>query len=537
MSEPPSNAWRDRNGKMQDVSEYYRYCPDQPEMLISDAVCLGRRRGRYPQCPGCRFNDEEKGTGAGPLPARQAAGTGPSPAAINEVFKDHEVRAAYPEVLDEQIAWRIGHAAASYLRGVLRGLDRSDPVATTVVVGRDMRRSSSSLCAAFTEGARSTGANVVDVGMIDTPQLYFAINHVRSCGGVQTTASHLPGEYNGFKLAGQQGRPIGADTGLADIERIAQNMVKHDTGQEGALRNLDLTDEYRRFVRSQLQAPRPMKIVVDASNGMAGKWVPIIFGDVAGLDLVGLNLEHEGDFVHDPDPLVEENLRQLCAEVVNLGADFGICFDGDADKVVLVDEAGQIVSNDMLTVLLARQFLARSPGSTIVYDLRSSRVVEEEIKAAGGVPRRERVGAVFIKKALAESKGAFGGSPNGRFYFRDNFYCDSGLLALVHVINLLTEQTRPLGAAVRPLLRYARGRGSFENPEPEACLRKLANVYTDARVDFLDGVTVQYPDWWFNLRKGGSEQPLQLILEAATPELVQQKMEELAGHLGRPLAR
>ncbi|MHC4089936.1 MAG: phosphomannomutase/phosphoglucomutase [Planctomycetota bacterium] len=512
---------------MQEVSEYYRYCPDQPKVLISDAVCLGRRRGRYPQCPGCRFNDDQQGT----APASQRAAV-PSTAAITEVFKDHQVRAAYPEVLDEEVAWRIGHATASYLRSALRGLDRSDQVATAVVVGRDMRRSSPALCAAFVEGARSTGANVVDVGMIDTPQLYFAINHVGSCGGVQTTASHLSGGYNGFKIAGQHGRPVGPETGLTDIGRIAHNMVKHDTGQQGALRSLDLTGEYRAFVRSQLQAPRPMKIVADASNGMAGKWVPIVFGDLPGVDLILLNAEHEGDFVHDPDPLVEENVGQVREEVARVGADLGICFDGDADKVALVDEAGQIVGNDILTALLARQFLARSPGSTIVYDLRCSRVVDEEIKAAGGVPRRERVGGAFIKKALTESKGAFGGGPCGHFYFKDNFYCDSGLLTLAHVINMLTEQARPLGALVRPLQRYARGRGEFESPQPDACLRKLADVYSEARVDFLDGITVRHADWWFNVRKCGSGTQLSLTLEADTPELLQQKTDELTGYLG-----
>ena len=518
---------------LQSTQEYRRFCPDQPSVLISDAVCQGRRRGRYPQCPSCRFNDPESGADGEPLGERRDGGA--DAGAIREVFKDHEVRAACPEVLDEEMAWRIGHATASYLRGVLRGLDRSDPVATALVAGRDMRRSSPALCAAVVEGARSTGADVVDIGMIDTPQLYFAINHVRSCGGIQTTASHLSSRYNGFKIVGQQGRPVGPDTGLADIERIAQNMVRHDTRQEGALRSLDLTDEYRAFVRGQLQAPRPMRIVVDASNGMAGKWVPIIFGDVAGLDLIGLNTEHEGDFAHDPDPMVDENLRQTREKVLQAGADFGICFDGDADRVVLVDEAGEIVPNDILTALLAKQFLARSPGSTIVYDLRSSRVVEEEVKAAGGVPRRERVGASFIKKALSESKGVFGGSPSGRFFFRDNYFCDSGLLALVHAINLLTEQARPLGAAVRPLLRYYRQQAYFENPQPDACLRKLADVYADARVDFLDGVTVQYADWWFNLRRSTSQGRLHLSLEANTPELMQRKMQELAGHLGNPV--
>jgi len=520
---------------MQDVADYYRQCPDQPKVLISDAVCVGRRRGRYPQCPGCRFNDDEKGVGDGVLPPQRD--TAPALAAINEVFAGHEVRAPYPEVLDEDIAWRIGHAAASYLRGVLRGLDRSDPVATTLVVGRDMRPSSPALCSALTDGARSTGAKVVDLGMVDTPQLCFAINHLGSCGGVQTSAGRAAGNWNGFKIVGRQGRPISAETGLADIARIAQNMVKHDTGTQGDLGHLDLADEYRAVLRSQLQAPRPMRVVVDASNGMAGKWVPIVLGGVPELDLIFLNDDCNADFAHDPDPLVEQNLRQLRDEVIESAADFGACFDADADRVVFVDEAGEPVPSDVLTALLARQFLSRSPGSTVVYDLRSSRVVEQEIKAAGGVPRRERAGAAYIQKALAASNGVFGGTPGGRFYFRDYYHCDSALLALIWIINLLTEQARPLGSLVRPLTRLARERRSFANPQPDACLRKLANVYADARVDFLDGLTVQYPKWWFNVRPAGTGGELDLHLEADTPELVQQKTEELAAHLGKPAMR
>lgn len=520
---------------MQDVSEYYRYCPDQPKALISDAVCEGRRRSRYPQCPGCRFNDDERAD-AGTLPGgQQPAVSTPSP--IEQVFGPDDIRAKCPEALDEELAWRIGHATASYLRGALRGLDRGDPVATTVVVGRDTRRNSPALCAALVEGARSTGANVVDIGVVDTPQVYFAINHLRTCGGVQTTGSGRPLPYNGFKIAGQGGRPVATDTGLLDVGRIAANMIKHDTGQEGALRTQDLGPEYRAFVRGHLDPPRPMKIVVDASNGAAGKWLPRIFDGLPEVELICLNAEHGGEFAHQPDPLAEGCLEPLQKEIARRGADFGVCFDGDADRVVAVDEAGEIVDSDLLTALLARQFLTRAPGATVVYDLRSSRAVAEEIKAAGGVPRRERVGHPYMRKALAESKGAFGGELCGRFYFKENFYCESGLLVLVHLMNTLTAQRRGLGELVRPLRRYARsGRRTFENPEASAVLRRLAGTYAGARVDFLDGVTVQYEDWWFNVRPDGEEPTLCLNLEAATPELMQEKLDEVAGHLGTLVA-
>ena len=521
---------------MQDVSEYYRYCPDQPKALISDAVCQGRRRTRYPQCQGCQFSDDE-GDVKTPGGRRPAGIQEPNP--IDSVFVGYNVRAKYPEVLNEEIAWRIGHATASYLRGALRGLDRSDPIATRMVVGRDNRRSSPALSAALVEGVRSTGADVADLGQIDSPQLYFAVNHLRACGGIHTTGSHAPAEYNGFKIVGQGARAVGLDTGLADICRIARNMVKHDTGLEGGLRTLDLTDEYRGFVRSRLQQLRSLKVVVDASNGMAGRWLPVIFDGVPGLELVYLNAECDGDFAHDPNPMAAEHLEQLGDQVRRAGADLGVCFDGDAGRLTVVDQNGEVVRSDTLTALLARSLLARSPGSTVVYDLRSSRAVAEEIKAAGGVPRRERVGQPFIKKALSESKAVFGGELSGRFYFRDNFCCDSAFLALVHLLNLVSSQAGTLGDLARPLQRYANsGQRFFENPEPDAAIRRLVGVYSGARVDYLDGITVQHEDWWFNVRGSitSAKPTLGLVVEADTTELMQQQLDELAGKLGTPVA-
>ena len=374
---------------------------------------------------------------------------------------------------------------------------------------------------------------MVDIGRVDTAQLYFAINHLRSCGGVQTTGSGCPEPVNGFKIAGQGGRAVAADTGLNDIRRIAENMIRHDTGQQGALRTQDLGSEYRAFVRGHLLATRPMQIVVDASNGVAGTWVPRIFDDLAGVEVHCLNDSPDGKLTHPCDPLAEGGLAQLQAEVVRRGADFGLCFDGDADRVAAVDEKGQAVDSGLLTALLARYFLARFPGETVVYDLRSSRVVAEEIKAAGGVPRRERVGHAYMRKALAESKGAFGGELCGRFYFKENCYCESGMLVLVHLMNLLTAERRGLADLVGPLERYARsGQRRFESVDPGAVVRRLAEVYAGARVDFLDGITVQYEDWWFNLRPVEGEPAVCLNLEAASPEVVQEKVDEVAGHLG-----
>ena len=235
--------------------------------------------------------------------------------------------------------------------------------------------------------------------------------------------------------------------------------------------------------------------------------------------------------------MVDENLAQLRQSVRENGADFGVCFDGDADRLMLVDENAEIVRCDMLTALLARKFLEKNPKATVVYDLRSSRVVAEEIKRAGGVPRRERVGHAYMKKALSESKGVFGGELSGHFYFKDNYYCDSGMLAFAHTINTLTKEDKPLGDLIRPLKRFhASGERNFENTAKDQTIAALSEKYADGRVDFLDGITVQYPDWWFNIRKSNTEPLLRLNIEADNGDVLNEKMEELAPQLGTPVS-
>ncbi len=521
---------------MQELREYHRFCPDQPSVLISDGVCVGRRRTHYPSCAGCQFNDDEA---PGALTAREgevARKHQETVAVLAEVFKAYDVRGTYPDQLNEDIAYQIGHAAATFLRSALRGVARGESAAGTIVVGRDMRKSSLSMAAALIDGARAAGSPVFDIGMVDTPQVCFAINHLNACGGVQVTASHNPAHYNGFKISAARGAPVGVDTGLADIRQMASAVTRTAVDHPPPLEKCDLSEVYREFICGYLQPPRPMKVVIDASNGMAGRWLPILFGEVAQLQLICLNMEHKGEFVHEPNPLVDANVQQTRDEVLATGADFGVCFDGDADRLMLVDEKAQIVRCDMTTALLAGEFLRREPGSTIVYDLRSSRVVAEEIRAAGGHPRRERVGHAFMKKALAESKGVFGGELSGHFYFKDNFYCDSGMLAFVHVVNVLTSTGKPLSELIAPLKRYAAsGERNFENEDKDATITHLAEVFKDGKIDFLDGVTVQYEDWWFNVRKSNTEPLLRLNLEADTPELMNEKVELVGKELGTPV--
>ncbi len=325
------------------------------------------------------------------------------------IFKAYDIRGLYPEQLDEQAAWKIGNAAASFLRSLLRGYERGQANRQSLCVGHDMRTHSKNIAKALIEGMNAVGANVIDVGLIDTPQIYFAINHLGTCGGIQVTASHNPAQYNGFKISGLDAKPVGEDTGLKEIKHIAMALLHTRGIIDGSVEKQDLTDAYKKHVTKFLDGKvKPLKIVIDASNGMAGKMVPAIFADV-NVEIVKLNFEHNGVFKHEPNPLVESNLTELKNAVLKENANVGICFDGDADRLVVVDEKGKTVGCDLMTALMVPYFLKKTPGSAIVYDLRSSWVVQEEIIKNGGVPRRERVGHAFMKKTLRTAHAVFGG--------------------------------------------------------------------------------------------------------------------------------
>ncbi|HXE54535.1 MAG TPA: hypothetical protein VN541_16050, partial [Tepidisphaeraceae bacterium] len=348
----------------------------------------------------------------------------------DRIFKAYDVRATYPSPLNEEVAWKVGHATAQFLKRSRQNLPAEQKMARedAMVVGRDMRPSSPDLARAMMDGLRSVGMNVIDIGMCDTSMVYFAINHLQTVGGVQTTASHNPVQYNGFKISGPRARPIGAASGLEDIKRITATLRVGQTGLLGKIEQTDLWDAYRKHIHPFLKLERPLRVAVDASNGMAGKMVPEIFGNVPNLEIIPILFDITGSFVHEPNPLVDSNLEMLKQTIREKQPDVGVCFDGDADRCMFVDEKANTVGCDIVTALLARDFLKQpgNEGATILYDLRSSHVVADEVKNAGGVPRRERVGHAFIKKTMAETKAVFGGELSGHFYFRDNFYADSG---------------------------------------------------------------------------------------------------------------
>jgi phosphomannomutase len=459
---------------------------------------------------------------------------------LDRIFKAYDVRATYPTPLNEEVAWKVGHATGQFLKRNRASIPDGQKVKRedTMVVGRDMRPHSPALAAALIDGITSTGLKVIDVGMIDTSMIYFAINYLDAVGGIQTTASHNPINYNGFKISGPKAKPIGSASGLDDIKRIASTLRMGQTGVKGSVEQQDLWPPYREHVLKFLKLPRKLRVAIDASNGMAGKMVPAVFGNLPNLEIVPLLFEIDGTFVHEPNPLVDSNLDMLKAKIRESKVDFGVCFDGDADRCFFVDEQARTVGCDMITALLARNFLEMpgNKGATIVYDLRSSHVVADEVKAAGGEPRRERVGHAFIKKTMAETGAVFGGELSGHFYFRDNFFADSGAIAFARLLSVVAAQSRPLSALIAPLTRYSQsGEVNFQVEDKEGKIRELADAYKKAQIDYLDGVTIDIGDWWFNVRKSNTEPLLRLNLEAKTPAMRDEKFEELKKHLGEPV--
>jgi phosphomannomutase len=452
------------------------------------------------------------------------------------IFKAYDIRGIYPNQISEEDAWKIGCAAARFLPSQLHGYERGQPNSQSLCVGRDMRKHSEPLAQALSEGIRSAGMNVIDIGMIDTPQMYFAINFLNTCGGVQVTASHNPAKYNGFKISGYGAKPIGVDTGLNDVKHLAMALIHTKGKATGKVEKLNLTDEYKNHVLKFL-SPKVgnLKVVIDASNGMAGKMVPLIFAGLS-ITIIERNFEYTGKFKHPPDPLDEKNLAQIKSAVKKSKCDFGVCFDGDADRMMMVDEKGATISCDLMTTLLVSYFLQKYPKSTIVYDLRSSRVVAEEIIRNGGTPRRERVGHAFMKKAMRDSHAVFGGELSGHFYYRDNYYTDSALITLVHILNIVSESKVPLSELIKPLRRYhASGEINFKVEDKQAKINELAKRYNDGQIDRLDGLTVGYKDWWFNCRPSNTEPLLRLNVETKNKELLAQKLSEIEQMLGKPV--
>ncbi len=426
------------------------------------------------------------------------------------LFKAYDIRGVVPEELTPELAREIGRALVATI-----GPD-------TVVVGRDMRVSSPLLASSLIEGIRDAGADVDDIGMVSTDALSFAVGKYGYPAGVMVTASHNPPEYNGFKISREDARALSLEEGLDDIRDlvVSGNLppVK-PAAERGSLLQRDILDDYAKHMLSLIDTAklRPLRIAIDAGNGMAGVTVPRVFRDLP-VEVTPMYFEPDGTFPNHPaNPIEPENIAALQRVVVENGYDLGAAFDGDADRVFLIDEKGNAVGGDMLTAMVASRMLDRNPGAAIVYNLISSRGVPELIAKKGGRPIRSRVGHSYIKETMREEDAVFGGEHSGHFYFRDNWYADSGMAALLYALEMVSEAGKPLSEVIAPLdHRYRSGEINSEVADASSVMKAIEERYgtEGGTIDHLDGLTVSFPSWWFNVRASNTQPLLRLNVEA-----------------------
>jgi phosphomannomutase len=422
---------------------------------------------------------------------------------LDTIFKAYDVRGLYPSEIDEEAARRIGHGFATFAD------------ADRIAVGRDCRTSSPAIASALIEGIAATGTDVVDIGEITTDGLYF-VSGSMDLPGVVVTASHNPPEYNGLKFCLAGAAPVGEDSGLGDIKRIAMSKYEeHDDG--GSVVSIDILDGYVDHLFGVVDASvfSALTVAADGGNGMAGIAVPTVF-DRLPAHLIGLYLEPDGTFPNHPaDPLRPENLADLLALMAERNPDLGVAFDGDADRAFFIDDRGVPLPGSTTTAIIGDWFLKREPGASVVHNLICSKAVPERIRDAGGVPVRTRVGHSFIKQVMKETGAVFGGEHSGHYYFRDNYRADSGILAMLVLMQVMSEDGRPLSELRLEYEPYVgSGEINYDVADQALATAAVAAAYGDARIDHLDGLTVDLGDRWFNLRPSNTEPKLRLNAEA-----------------------
>jgi phosphomannomutase len=440
------------------------------------------------------------------------------------IFKAYDIRGVYPDQLDESVARDIGRAFVNHL-----GISGS-----RVVVARDMRLSGETLEKAFIEGVTEAGADVLDLGLVSTDALYFAVGHLEEPGGAMITASHNPKEYNGFKLCREDAIALSGEQGIGQIrDLIVSGKLPEPAEYAGSVEESDIAEDYAKHCLTFIDTDdlRSLKIVVDAGNGMAGKMLPPIFEKLP-FESLPMYFELDGSFPnHPPNPIEPENVKELQVTVVAESADFGVAFDGDADRCFVVDEKGVTISGDLLAALVAKNVLKKEPGATILYSAVCSKAFPELVEREGGRAIRTQAGHSIIKPQMRENDAAFGGEHSGHFYFRDNYFADSGIIAMLTVAELVARQDGPLSDLLAPIDPYVRsGEINSEVEDQEATLKKVEEHYAqrgDPKIDHLDGLTVDYGDWWFNLRPSNTEPLLRLNVEADDRERMERERDEL----------
>ncbi|PYR89148.1 MAG: phosphomannomutase/phosphoglucomutase [Acidobacteria bacterium] len=439
------------------------------------------------------------------------------------IFKAYDVRGLYPQEVNEEAARLIGRGFVAYLQ------------AKRIAVSRDMRLSSPSVAAAFIEGARQQGADVVDYGMMGTDMLYFAVARDGHDGGVQITASHNPKEYNGIKLVRREAFPLSGESGIGDIrDMIAANRLPPPAPTPGRLTQQNVVDDYVKHVMSFIDPSiiKPFNVVLDAGNGIAGMVAPRLFAHLP-CRVDTLCFEVDGTFPnHEANPLIEENRRDIVERVVATKADIGIAWDGDADRCFFIDGAGEFIAGDFVTALLAEAFLIKHPGAKIVYDVRASYAVKDIVAKYGGTALMNRVGHAFFKRRMREENAIFGGEVTGHYYFRDNFYADNGFIPALLILELMSRKGQTLRELLAPLRQkyFISGEINTRVSDMKKVQEKIDGIeahYQGGRVYSMDGVSVEYPDWHFNVRASNTEPMLRLNLEATTERIMEQKRDEV----------
>jgi phosphomannomutase len=440
-----------------------------------------------------------------------------------DIFKAYDVRGVYPTELDETTFQQIGRAFVAYLK------------AKRIGVGRDMRVSSPGLAAAFIAGAREQGADVIDYGMISTDMIYYAVATDDLDGGAQITASHNPKQYNGCKMVGRGNVPLSGDAGISDIrDMIAGNRIPAPPAKPGAIAERSVLEGYVSHVLGFIDPGiiKPYKAVLDAGCGMAGLVAPALFQRLP-CKVDALCFTVDGTFpTHEANPLIEENRRDIVARVRSDRAEIGIAWDGDADRCFFIDEDGEFVSGDFVTALLAEAFMLKEPGATVVYDLRASYAVKDVAATYGGKAVMNRVGHAFFKGRMRELNAVFGGEVTGHYYFRENFYCDNGFIPAMLILELMSKKNQSLKQLLEPLRAkyFISGEINTRMATMNAMAAKLAAIesrYKDAKISKLDGISIEYPDWHFNVRPSNTEPLLRLNLEGTTPAQMETKRDEV----------
>jgi phosphomannomutase len=435
-----------------------------------------------------------------------------------KVFKAYDVRGIYPDELDEAGAETIGRAY----------VEQFEP--RRMAVGRDMRLSSPAMQEALMRGAASAGADVVDLGLIGTEMLYFAVGSLGLEGGAMVTASHNPKQYTGMKLVRRGALPVGGESGLLDVRDRALADAK-PSGAAGTIEPYDIWPAYVDRVLSfvDVGAIEPLKVVIDAANGMGGTMLPPVLERLP-IETVRCYFEPDGSFPnHEPNPLLPENREFIVRKTLDEGADLGVAFDGDGDRCFFVDDTGEFVPGDFVTALFAESVLEKEPGAKVIYDVRASRAVPDTIEQAGGVALVNRVGHAFIKARMRKDEAAFGGEVSGHYYFRDFSQADSGVVPFLLMLELVSKRGRRLSEILAPFRSRYFITGEINTPVPDVALKlqELKERYADGRVSHLDGISVDFDDWHFNVRPSNTEPLLRLNLEATSEELMEQKRDEV----------